>query len=236
MKYSFFSLGRKIFGFLICFVLVNASIYGKPKLSQENNIEPFSIYGSEIIFDVYREGQKIGFHHVKFSKIDNNLRVISESKLQINLLFFTAFEFNYRSKAVWKNGILKDLECNVNDDGKLLSFTVFNEKNLMKVKNSDISVDVPLFPTNHWNANVLNQKKVFNTLTGNINEFSILSKGLEEVLTENGRSEATRYQYYGDIEAEVWYDNEKRWVKMQFEGRDGSTITYRCVKCQGGTN
>ena len=90
----------------------------------------------------------------------------------------------------------------------------------------------PLFPTNHWNAGVLGQTRVLNTLTGKINNVSILSKGIETVSTENGPIKATRYVYSGDLDNEVWYDDLGRWVKMRFKASDGSTINYVCKSCQ----
>ena len=90
-----------------------------------------------------------------------------------------------------------------------------------------------LFPTNHWNSLVLGQNQVLNTITGLVNEVSIRDDGLEEVSTERGMINATKYSYTGQLETTVWYDQRGRWVKMEFSGKDGSTITYKCKKCQG---
>jgi len=53
------------------------------------------------------------------------------------------------------------------------------------------------------------------------------------VETERGDVFATHYVYSGELDTEVWYDDEGRWVKMRFKGRDGSTIEYVCRRCQG---
>jgi len=37
---------------------------------------------------------------------------------------------------------------------------------------------------------------------------------------------AEHYQYDDDIKANVWYDNDGRWLKMKFVGEDGSVIQY----------
>ena len=97
------------------------------------------------------------------------------------------------------------------------------------------TASVPLFPTNHWNPEVLRQTRVLNTLTGRINRVRIEPQAQETVATEHGDVPATRYAYTGELETEVWYDDAGRWVKMRFKGRDGSTIEYVCRRCQGGT-
>jgi hypothetical protein len=43
--------------------------------------------------------------------------------------------------------------------------------------------------------------------------------------------EATHYKYEGEIQNDVWYDAEGRWVRMKFLGDDGSAIEFRCRKC-----
>ena len=68
---------------------------------------------------------------------------------------------------------------------------------------------------------------------GLMNEVSIQNDGLEKVPTERGIINANKYTYTGQLETTVWYDKRGRWVKMEFFGKDGSTITYRCKKCQG---
>ena len=103
----------------------------------------------------------------------------------------------------------------------------------LNVPDGVVSVDAPLYPTNHWNPAVVEQVRVLNTLTGKINNVQIKAQNKESVLTENGTIEATRYAYSGDLETEVWYDDAGRWVKMRFKARDGSTINYVCRRCQG---
>jgi hypothetical protein len=90
-----------------------------------------------------------------------------------------------------------------------------------------------LFPTNHWNSNVLHERRVLNTLTGQINKVRIEARQRERVTTERGEIEATRYAYTGELQTEVWYDDMGRWVKMRFAGRDGTPIDYVCQRCQG---
>ena len=81
---------------------------------------------------------------------------------------------------------------------------------------------------------MLGQKRVLNTLTGNVNNVTLVAKGREAIATERGDVVATRYAYTGDlVDTEVWYDDAGRWVKLRFMGRDGTPIEYACRRCQG---
>ncbi len=200
-----------------------------------NPTDPLSLYGPRIEFDVYRNGSKVGYHHVRLSQIGAEILAESEFTLRIKLLFITAYSFDYRSQAVWREGQLQRLDVKVDDDGKLINLTVRRDGDVMKIdgRSGRISETAPLFPTNHWHAGVLKQSRVLNTLTGRINKVLIAPAGMEAVETEHGRVEATRYVYSGDLQTEVWYDGSGRWVKMRFEGRDGTAIDYVCRLCQG---
>jgi len=196
---------------------------------------PLFLYGKTVKFDVYRDGQKVGFHTIKFSKKGKNLKVSCTFQLKINLLFFTAYYFNYQSDAIWENEKLKTIKVHVDDDGETIFIEAIKVDDGMSIKkNSKTTYTGPsIFPTNHWNFKVLKAKKILNTITGEINNVSIIKGGKELVKTERGEIQAMRYIYSGDLETEVWYDEKGRWVKMKFKGRDGSEITYQCNKCQG---
>ena len=196
---------------------------------------PLLLYGPAIDFDVFREGDKVGFHQVRFERDGKDLIVSSMFQLEIEFLFFAAYNYLYQSEARWRDGQLVSLKADVNDDGKPSYVEAVREDKRMAVTIGDerLTVESPLFPTNHWNASVLPQSRVLNTLTGRINNVEIEPRGREEVATESGDVPATRFAYTGDLGAEVWYDDAGRWVKLRFEARDGSVIDYVCRRCQG---
>ena len=197
--------------------------------------DPYALYGEEILFDVYRDDDKVGFHRVRFSGSGDDLTVRSDFELEIDFLFLTAFRYLYRSEGQWRQGQLERLTATVDDDGEDFAFGVFRDGLQLRIEKAGgtITMDAPLFPTTHWNAGVLDQSQVLNTLTGLINQVRIEPRARESVTTERGEVPATRYAYTGELETEVWYDDSGRWVKLRFDGRDGSNIEYLCRRCQG---
>lgn len=197
--------------------------------------DPMKLYGGAIEFDVYREGDPVGTHHVLFRMDQDDLVVDSRFELKIKVLFFTAYAYLYRSEARWQRNQLETLKATVDDNGALFSLVADRRGDSMVLDRSEEtdSISAPIMPTNHWNAAVLNEKRVLNTLTGRENHVAIIARGTESVPTERGPVTATLYAYTGDLENEVWYDAAGRWVKMRFKGTDGSTIEYVCRRCQG---
>lgn len=198
--------------------------------------DPLALYGTEMQFDIIRSGTKIGDHLVRFDTNDDKIVVSSTSRMKIDFLFFTAFQYRYDSRAIWRDGILNELEISVDDDGTLFSMRADQQGPRLRLtrENNSHDINLPIYPTNHWNAAVLKQNQVLNTLTGEINNVLISAVGYDDVTTESGIIPAMRYAYTGDLINEVWYDDMGRWVKLRFNGRDGSVIEYVCRQCQGG--
>jgi len=223
-------------GMLVAFAAALMAVFAAPDRASAA-FDPRALYGSGIDFDVYRKGKQVGRHEVRFTQTDDRLEVESRFEIAIDFLFFTAYRYVYRSSASWQAGELASLLAEVNDNGNLFSLTARRDGNRMALDRSgerDL-VSAPLLPTNHWNAGVLGQTRVLNTLTGRVNNVRIVPKDREQVSTERGPVTATRYLYTGELSTEVWYDDAGRWVKMRFEGTDGSTIDYVCRRCQGPT-
>jgi hypothetical protein len=197
--------------------------------------QPKSLYGSEIYFDVYRNGEKVGYHRVSFENTGNNLSVDVTFKLKIDVLFFTAYRYHYQSRSKWQDGMLQQLQASVDDDGKLFRMQALRLGDSIRVEHGAnlYEIPAPILPTDHWNAAVLGNTRVLNTLTGIVNDVRINKLGRTEVATEFGQVSATHYAYTGDLQTEVWYDDAGRWVKMRFKGNDGSSIEYQCRQCQG---
>jgi len=198
--------------------------------------DPIALYGQEMRFDVLRGGREAGWHRVRFDRNGSVLTVDSAFHFQIDLLFLTVFQYRYEAIEMWRDGQLDRLTVKVDDDGTPFAIHAVRADNRLSIRHGEdsYSVGVPLYPTNHWNIGVLGENRVLNTLTGRVNRVTIRPVGRETVTTELGDVPATRYAYTGELETEVWYDDAGRWVKMQFTGRDGSTIEYVCRRCQGG--
>lgn len=196
---------------------------------------PLSLYGAGIDFDVYRQGKKVGYHEVRFDRTGEDLVVSSRFHLEIRFFFLSAYQYRYEAESRWREGQLLRLEAAVNDNGARLSLAAERSGDRITVRNADgtFTAKAPIHPTNHWNAAVLPERRVLNTLTGRINYVGIERRGREKVATEGGDVSATRYAYTGDLEADVWYDDFGRWVKLRFAARDGSIIEYACRRCQG---
>lgn len=197
--------------------------------------DPVALYGRELLFDVHRNGARVGEHRVRFGLEGDRLTVESRFSVTIKVLFIPAYRYLYASRCLWVDGRLESVSAEVDDNGTRFEMAARREGSRFLVRAGDrITVaPSPLFPTNHWNVHAVGQERLLNTLTGRVNAVRYQPLGRERVRTERGEVPALRYAITGDLRAEVWYDDAGRWVKMRFAGKDGTPIDYVCRRCQG---
>lgn len=222
----------KSIALLAWLLLIGLGVMSAPQAAAPAS--PLILYGKTMDFDVLRNGEKVGRHKVQFSETPGqNLSVTARFELQVTFLTIPVYEFLYRSTAVWRDGRLAALDAYIDDDGTSTTVRARAEGRGMKVSGpkGQVQSQEALYPTNHWNAGVLSQSRVLNTLSGEISQVMIAAQGRERIQAEGTWIQATRYKYSGDIDTTVWYDDDGRWVKMRFKAKNGSVIDYQCTQC-----
>lgn len=196
--------------------------------------DPVSLYGGPVRFDVLRNGSKVGEHRVFFEyQPGGTLIVNADFNLTVTLLGLPVYRYAYESGSRWCADRLVSLWARQVDDGDKTEVRAVAKDEGMTIMGPQgtLEAETGLFPTDHWNAGVLSQTRVLNTLSGKVSQVSIRPMQRDLVEAEGRAIPATAYRYTGDIETWVWYDDLGRWVKMRFSAKDGSNIEYRCTSC-----
>lgn len=196
-------------------------------------MDPQALYPDGLTFDVTRNGSVIGRHQTTFAPQGDALAVSSRMTLSITVLGLTLFSYGYESTGTWRDGQPVAVQARIDDDGTVETVDArwTGDAFVVDGPKGRETAATPVFPTNHWNAAVLTEDRVLNTLTGGFNAVSIVPGPVERVVTGSGPREARRFDYTGELRASVWYDARGRWVKLRFEGRDGTPIEYVCRVC-----
>jgi hypothetical protein len=231
MKLWSLSLWNKI-SFVILLLVI--PIRADARFDSFSHIDPLKIYPKNIEFTVLRNKEIVGKHRVLFNKIESDkLRVTADFNIKVSFLKIPLYHFNYKSDAIWYNGNLFSLVSTQNEDGVKSTVKVFIEKNKLVIDGpkKNIKTDMNTYPSNHWNARIVFKDKLINTLKGELSSVTITKIGVETINAQGRSISAIKYTYSGDVDASVWYTEEGRWVKLKFEGHDGSSIDYECVEC-----
>lgn len=199
-------------------------------------VDPFRLYGNEIAFDVERDGDVVGQYIINFKRANQGVLVDARVDVNVNLLFVPVYTLRYHAQEFWSGGQLQTIEANTNDDGDQVHVQATRDAEGLQVKtnNGDYETSAVL-PISHWNPALLSGGKLLNGMTGEVDEVKVFDQGLDTVSTRNGSLRANHYLYSGDLNGEIWYDEEGRWVKLRFRAKDGSMIDYICRRCQAPT-
>lgn len=200
--------------------------------------DPFTLYGSEIRFDVERDGDVVGQHVVTFTRTDDGFRVDSRADVDVQLLFIPAYTLRYQAQEVWDDGELQSLDASTIEDGDQRHVQATRDADGLRVESSTEGTyeAPPILPISHWNAALLRGGPMLNMMNGEVSDIAVVDAGVDTVATRSGSLRARRYVYSGDLNGEIWYDSEGRWVKLRFEANDGSVIDYVCRRCRAPAN
>ena len=174
---------------------------------------------NDILFNVYRNDVKIGYHKVTFDKRDNELLALIDINFVVKFLGFTLYNYKHFNKERWKNNKLVSIDASTNKNGEEL-FCKTNELKEM------------IIPSSYWNNILISNENVSelkNTQDCTSIQVEITKLGKEYIY--NKSLIADRYKIIGKeskgetVDIDIWYNSNNEWVKMVFV-KDNSKINY----------
>ncbi len=184
--------------------------------------------GETRVYDIHHEDHGlVGHHKVSFEKDGADLVVAVENQIKVKVLFITAYRFEAMRRERWHDGKMVAYESQTHDDGTEITVSARAEGDKLIIEGPNGTAQAPLgtFPTHPWNKGILESGLLMATKTGELLEVEIASVGAETLELDGRSVAATRYEMTGDLERELWFDEEGNWVQLRFE-KDGSQITF----------
>ncbi|PPC77858.1 hypothetical protein C4K68_08085 [Pokkaliibacter plantistimulans] len=196
------------------------------------------LYGKQPLrFTVMRKGQAIGSYTTRFVDDAGGFRVEAQMAIEVKVLLWD-YRYQYQAEEVWQRSrsgdVLDQLQVAVNDDGQPFRLSLQRQGQQLVGHSSDgeLAVTLPMLTTQHYNAAVLRQSQVLNTLTGKVNRIKVVALGQQVISAQGQQRQAQHYRYEGELhDTEVWYDDEGRWLRLRFRGKDGTAIEFICQQC-----
>jgi hypothetical protein len=184
--------------------------------------------GDEIRFDVLRNGKPFGSHAVSFGiAADGTMTATTDVRLKASLGPITVFKYELDATETWKEGRLVGLTGVVDDSGKDGSVQALRDGETLQVEGTEYSGAVPLgiLPSSHWNFAQTGATQLLSTEDGELIKVVVEDKGGDTVMVAGQPIDARHYLMDSDIDVDLWYDDQGRWVKLAFEAR-GQQIEY----------
>ena len=183
--------------------------------------------GSQLAFDVTRNGDALGTHIVSFTKQGDALTVKTAVQLKVALGPITFFDYEHDVTEKYLGSRLAWVGSRTKKDGKWKTLSAEASEGGLDVKGSKFKglMQGVVIPSTHWNMDEMKQSSMFSTETGEKLPMKVVDRGIEQIKAGGTTISARRFDVSSELDASFWYDDKGRWVKCAFEA-EGSKIDY----------
>lgn len=183
---------------------------------------------SRLEFAIVRDGENVGRHVIDFSRDGNSTNVRISTNVVVKVAFITVYRFEHQGLETWRGDQLVALRSQTNDDGTAHHVAVATEGDHLRVAsdNNPAIAAASILPASLWNARVIYQSSLLNTLDGSQMRVAVEDKGEETVRAHGVPVSAHHFSISGGLNRDIWFDRSNTLVREQFAAKDGSNIVY----------
>lgn len=181
-----------------------------------------------MVFDVLRDGDKIGEHRLDFERLDGTLKVSVETEMKVSFAFVTLFRYEHKRVERWHDGQLESLAGMTNDDGEEFEVSIVRKEGFYSrtVNGAEEEIREPLSVDSMWSKDRLSAGKLFSVASGKSYRVRSNLLGWETIEARGGPMEAEHVKLSGEVERDLWYGASGELLKVQYEGAEGETFEY----------
>lgn len=181
----------------------------------------------QLLFDVKRNGKKVGQHRLRFEPTPDGLKVLVDVTMKIGIGPITLFNYKHNATELWRGDEWQSVEAVTVQNGKRMLVTARKQANGVAVDGPKGKFTAPVNTTaaTHWNRRMLDGP-FLNTQTGEVQKPKIARMGEMTIPARGGPIRAERYAMTGEVELDTFYDAGPTWAGLKFKGPDGSAFTY----------
>jgi hypothetical protein len=169
------------------------------------------------------DGKKIGQVHYTLSYDEQGQLESLKTNASYSVLGFEVYHFSQDLNEAWKTGELQSMDGHTNDDGDKyqaeLKRTSENYDGILNDKK--LTLPHNAFPNSVWHYAITEQSLLFNLADLRLMKVAV-AKSKEKVKIDKKNFDAERFDFSGDWQASLWFDQDKQLLKLSYkvDGRD----------------
>ena len=182
-----------------------------------------------LMFDVFLDGKKIGYHRFEIEGPKKNAAVRSEAKFDVKFLFVTAFSYRHTAEESWTGGCLDELEARTDSNGKELSVVGERTNNAFVIETGDSEAELPecVMSFAYWNPGFLDQSRLLNPQTGEYLEVEVEELGADVVRLDGREIPARSVRITArQMDITLWYSENAEWLALESVAKGGRILRY----------
>jgi hypothetical protein len=182
-----------------------------------------------LMFDVYLDGKKIGYHRFEIAGADEAAEVHSEARFDVKFLFVTAFRYRHNTTEQWTRGCLEAIDARTDSNGKRLNVVGEKTSDGFVVETGNIESELPecVMTFAYWNPGFLEQPRLLNPQTGEYVDVDVEELGNEVVEIAGREFLARSVRITGPkLDIKLWYSEDSEWLALESVAKGGRIIRY----------
>jgi hypothetical protein len=182
-----------------------------------------------LVFDVFLDGKKIGYHRFEIDGPRSNAAVRSEASFDVKFLFVTAFSYRHTATESWSNGCLDEIEARTDSNGKKLNVSGERTDDGFVIDTGDVEAELPscIMTFAYWNPGFLEQPHLLNPQTGEYLEVEVQELGRDTVRLEGREVPARSVRLTArQMDITLWYSENAEWLALESVAKGGRIIRY----------
>jgi len=182
-----------------------------------------------LMFDVYLDGKKIGYHRYQIDGPESNADVRSEASFDVKFLFVTAFSYRHTAEEDWAGGCLREITARTNSNGEKLRVVGERKDDAFVVETGDGEAELPgcVKSFAYWNPGFLKEPRLLNPQTGEYLDVDVQELG-QDVVRIDGREIPARSVRLTAREMDItlWYSESSEWLALESVAKGGRILRY----------
>ncbi|MEQ8355396.1 MAG: DUF6134 family protein [Kiloniellaceae bacterium] len=181
-----------------------------------------------MVFDVLRDGDKIGEHRVDFERQDGTLKVSVETDMSVRFAFVTLFRYEHKRVERWTSGKLQSLAGMTNDDGQVFEVSIVRKEGHYSRTVNGIEEEIvgSVAIDSLWSRDLLTAGKLFSTASDKVYRVSSNVLGWETIEAGGGQMEAEHVKLSGELDRDLWYGPGGELLRVIYENDQGESFEF----------
>jgi hypothetical protein len=181
-----------------------------------------------MVFDVLRDGNKIGEHRLVFERENSTLKVSVETAMTVKFAFLTVFRYEHKRIERWRDGELESLAGMTNDDGTEYEISIVRKEGHYSrtVNGAEEELTGPVVVDSLWSKDRLSAGKLFSADSDSVYRVRSDLMGRETIEASGGPVEAEHYKLSGELDRDLWYGPTGELLKIKYESAEGETFEF----------
>lgn len=185
-----------------------------------------------LLFDVYLDGKKIGFHRFEIENTGEGPSVLSEASFDVKFLFFNAFRYRHNTTERWDEGCLEEIDAKTDANGERVEVTGSRTRSGFVIDNGDQQVALPdcVMTFAYWNPVFLDQQRLLNPQTGDYVAVDVEELGTDVVEIADREIVARSVRVTApSADIRLWYSEDAEWLALESVAKGGRIIRYERI-------